>query len=877
MPKRLNWECFPFEFLKDIAYNDNVPEGYVKPMYEYEEAYELAPKMDYIFNAWGLRKFIEAYRNSIECYFLPEDQHLRNVCDKLQAMNYADIKVSEDKADMLARLRRKNLTEAIFEVYKNEFLKTGLMLEDDISIFTEPLSINLELMQGKDVPLFGFQQEAVEKLKDFYIKNDNRAGLLVMPTGAGKTRTSIYYLLREMVSRGYQILWLTHRDMLIEQTAETFFKLSPLTLLENKNMEVLKMLCISGKFSSCSGMEISDNIIVASVPSLCRNTDRLSGVLKDKVMVVVDEAHHTYAPSYQRILKRVRALRPASKLLGLTATPVRTKEDSKETYALRKLFDNNIIFSIAMSKLVSQKILAKPEYIPIQTNFDIETIITLDEAKFMKRWKEMPESLLDKVAKTNERNSVIVDEYVQNKEKYGKTILFALNAIHCIALKDEFVSRGIRCDFVYSLKKDNDIIIDRFRHNDRPDGIDLLININILSEGSDIPDIQTVFLTRPTNSDVALMQMVGRGMRGIDCGGTETVNVVDFCDKWKDIHKWFNPKYLFQDVDTEVKTIEVEAYKPELVPFEEIRDLIKGIKYKGLQVLNKSYMLPVGWFDVTDNEGCDIKVLVFENQQENYEEMASDFELDEANLPLTVSDAMVKYFRSFGIQPTDYELESIITTAHLDHKFPQLQLFTWWDKIEPYMIAQHIKDTNPRLSDIQNHIEEVCRNNEELITRVYGSVDYYQTRIHDYLLYANGVKPLGTAIETCEKKLYKLRDKPFGDRLEVILDEVMEEYSQYLLDDFVRPQIYWSKKPVKGRFAEYDTQKDIIIVNSLLDSESVPREVIKYLVYHECLHQEFKDGHPREFRDKEHEYPAFQDLDHYLDYTFRDFYRNVAM
>ena len=50
----------------------------------------------------------------------------------------------------------------------------------------------------------------------------------------------------------------------------------------------------------------------------------------------------------------------------------------------------------------------------------------------------MPESLLEKVAKTNERNSVIVDEYIKNKDVYGKTIIFALNGIHCVALDDEF-------------------------------------------------------------------------------------------------------------------------------------------------------------------------------------------------------------------------------------------------------------------------------------------------------------------------------------------------------------------------------------------------------------------------------------------------------
>ena len=42
------------------------------------------------------------------------------------------------------------------------------------------------------------------------------------------------------------------------------------------------------------------------------------------------------------------------------------------------------------------------------------------------------------------------------------------------------------------------------------------------------------------------MQMVGRGMRGVGFGGTETVNVVDFCDKWESFTKWLNPEDIRQ-------------------------------------------------------------------------------------------------------------------------------------------------------------------------------------------------------------------------------------------------------------------------------------------------------------------------------------------
>lgn len=58
------------------------------------------------------------------------------------------------------------------------------------------------------------------------------------------------------------------------------------------------------------------------------------------------------------------------------------------------------------------------------------------------------------VAETNERNDVIVNEYINNANKYGKTIIFALNAIHCDTLNETLKKRGIRCDYVYNHKSE---------------------------------------------------------------------------------------------------------------------------------------------------------------------------------------------------------------------------------------------------------------------------------------------------------------------------------------------------------------------------------------------------------------------------------------
>jgi superfamily II DNA or RNA helicase len=66
----------------------------------------------------------------------------------------------------------------------------------------------------------------------------------------------------------------------------------------------------------------------------------------------------------------------------------------------------------------------------------------------------------------------------------------------------------------------------------------VLINIKILTEGTDIPDAQTVFITRETKSDILLTQTIGRALRDPRMGGTEKAYIVAFIESWQYEIKW---------------------------------------------------------------------------------------------------------------------------------------------------------------------------------------------------------------------------------------------------------------------------------------------------------------------------------------------------
>ena len=108
------------------------------------------------------------------------------------------------------------------------------------------------------------------------------------------------------------------------------------------------------------------------------------------------------------------------------------------------------------------------------------------------------------------------------------------------------------------------------------------MNINILTEGSDVPDIQTIFLTRPTQSEGLLMQMIGRGMRGTLAGGTDEAIIVDFNDKWDTFNKWLNPKWLV-DEDIVAKGPDTREYREiiiDRIPWDLVGDIYSGINFE---------------------------------------------------------------------------------------------------------------------------------------------------------------------------------------------------------------------------------------------------------------------------------------------------------
>lgn len=109
-----------------------------------------------------------------------------------------------------------------------------------------PININESTPDSRSL-IMPHQSEAVKAMtKYFKLKKDipDRSGIVVMPTGSGKTYTAVTWLLKDAVSKGYKVIWLVHRQELIEQTFNEFREMAP--LLKGSEVNKFTVLPVSG-------------------------------------------------------------------------------------------------------------------------------------------------------------------------------------------------------------------------------------------------------------------------------------------------------------------------------------------------------------------------------------------------------------------------------------------------------------------------------------------------------------------------------------------------------------------------------------------------------------------------------------------------------
>jgi len=386
--------------------------------------------------------------------------------------------------------------------------------------------------------LYPYQRRVKDRLVRFLIDDNDRV-LLHMPTGAGKTRTSIEGVVdywRSVANREGFIVWLAHSEELCEQAYESFSK-----LWAERGDSPVDMYRLWGAHTVGHINELSHGFIIASLQKIhsMRTTQsnevfKAIATIKSKCrMIIIDEAHKAIAPTYKAGIEFISNI-DRTKVLGLTATPGRGF-DEEETRELVEFFGGNKITIADESGvdvpdpirfLQSTGYLAHINRKPVSTNVELD--LTEKERQFVANFLDVPPSVLKKLSEDAERNALILAEIGDLYARGRYIIVFALSVEHAHLLTELLMLREIeaRCIDGSTSSHDRRTYIEEYKSGK----FNILVNYGVLTTGFDAPNTNAIVITRPTGSLVLYSQMLGRGIRGPKMGGNPDCELVDIKD-----------------------------------------------------------------------------------------------------------------------------------------------------------------------------------------------------------------------------------------------------------------------------------------------------------------------------------------------------------
>lgn len=330
-----------------------------------------------------------------------------------------------------------------------------------------------------------YQEVAVNAASEALDKHGNT--LVVAPTGAGKT-----IMLSALVGKRYNkcknVLILQHRDELVNQNMAKFMAV-------NENITTSTVNALEKNWDA--------DAVFAMVQTLSR-VNNLMGMSKLD-MVVIDEAHHAIADTYQRVIEQAKKNNADVEIVGFTATP--NRGDKK---GLRDVF-NNCSHQIEIATLINEGFLVKPR------TFVIDVGVQDELREVRKTISDFDMSEVEAIMNRRAINKRVVEEWSE-KAAERKTVVFCSTIRHAVDLCEEFIVGGVNAKVVTgdTPRDEREQILHDLAHGD----VQVVVNVAVLTEGFDAPPVSCVILTRPCSFKSTMVQMIGRGLR--------TVNLEEF-------------------------------------------------------------------------------------------------------------------------------------------------------------------------------------------------------------------------------------------------------------------------------------------------------------------------------------------------------------
>ena len=326
----------------------------------------------------------------------------------------------------------------------------------------------------KEIKLFDYQEDMKVRIEKAL--RLHRSVMAQMPTGTGKT-----YLLTAVIdsfvsNNPMEKVWIVaHRRELVSQIDETVRKFH--------------------SYSASNTSSLLSSVKAMSIQWLMRHYDEIE---EEPGIIVIDEAHHALAKTYKEMWERF----PKAKFLGLTATPCRLNGKG-----FTDLFDV-LVQSWSVPEFISKGRLATYDFVSIKSDGMTQRLID----SLQKRGADGDYQNKEMDMLLNKKPSI--ERLYQSLEEFGKDrkgIVYAINISHAQKITKLYQENGVKAIAIDSktpaTERQQDI--EAFKKGD----IQVLVNVDIFSEGFDCPDVEFVQLARPTLSLAKYLQMVGRGLR----------------------------------------------------------------------------------------------------------------------------------------------------------------------------------------------------------------------------------------------------------------------------------------------------------------------------------------------------------------------------
>lgn len=451
----------------------------------------------------------------------------------------------------------KEVAKQISALNQNSQVLTEKWLADYQANWQPPVAVVNPILSNKpDRILPNQMQKAALAELNGLVEKGARRGLVVSATGTGKTYLGAFAV-KDFKPKKF--LYVVHREQIAKKSLESFYQV------------------IGGPKSDygiLSGHErnFAKKYLFATIQTLSQD-NVLAQLAQDEFdYILIDEAHRSAAPSYQKILNYFTP----QFWLGLTATPERM--DQHNVY---EIFDYNLAYEIRLRDALEEKMLAPFHYVGV-ADYEVNGE-KIDET-----------SNLTRLASQDRVNYVLqqIDYYgycgpkarglvfcSRQEEAHELAILFSKKGHPAIALTNQD-SEKKRQEAVKQLEAGQ---------------IEYIFTVDLFNEGVDIPSLNQIIMLRNTQSSIVFIQQLGRGLRKYP--GKDFVTVIDFIGNYQ--NNYLIPIALNGDTSRSIDRARQETKLPSLIGVstinfsqiatQQILSALDKIKLDSLKELRQAY------------------------------------------------------------------------------------------------------------------------------------------------------------------------------------------------------------------------------------------------------------------------------------------------